>query len=259
MPDETIRNRALTSRLQPSWTMVCIVLVIAPIVGFLGAKLISSGRPGSLSITSGDIAFDLVLPDAEEEMDIETIFAEAIPNPTDEMSDEQKRAVEIRRASTLAILQQGYHLYEFGGTALIDTIRSLDPMTDNDYANRFVELVRLSQGPFNGTRFEEIPPPQTVEVLFWGGINEHLVAVCEGSSFRNKWIRLVNEDNGEQRVLYASSVLVRTDCSASFNAKVQINTEVGKGLFGVADLPRSRYATAALNPAEPPSIIDAVR
>ena len=259
MSVDLTRDDMLASRSQPTWTLVCIVLGISVMVGILGTMLISSGRTGSLTVTSGDNTFELVLPDAEEQMDLETILAQAIPNPADAALSPETRTFEIRRASTLALLQEGYHLYEFGGNALIDRIRRLDPMTDGNYAGAFVDLVRRGQGPFAGTKFEEIPPPQTVEVLFWDGINEHLVAVCDGSAFRNKWIRLVNEDNNEQQVLYASSVLVRTDCSFSPNAMVQINPDRGNMLFGVTNLPRSLHATASLNPAEPPPIVGIAR
>ena len=240
MADGPTEDHVAGSRTGRMWPTVCAIAVIGLVAGFLGRALIDSGRSGTLRIAAGSSTFTLTLPDAEEAVDLATILDEAL-------GDEA-----ARRASTIALLRDRHGLYEFGASPLIDRIRRLDPTTESEYTGEFLGLVRNRQGPFQGVRFDEIPPPQSIEVLFWSGIGEHHAAVCERSRFHNQWVRLVNAGNNERLVLYASSVLVREDCPNDPNARIQINIDQGRALFGMADLPRSRTATASLNPAEPP-------
>ena len=244
-------DRAAGSRSGRTLVKLGVVAILCLGAGYLGKALIDSGRSGSLRLAVGRSTFALTLPDAEEAVDLATILAEAIPSVADS-PNAADGAMVARRASSLALLQERHHLYEFGAVALIDRIRRLDPTTEPEYAEAFLDLVRNRQGPFRHVTFEEIPPPRSVEVVFWNGISQHFAAVCERSRLRNQWVRLVNPSNNEYLVLYASSVLVREDCPAGPDARIQINTDQARTLFAMADLPRSSTATVSLNPTEPP-------
>ena len=251
MPEGAVGVDVEAARTGRRLSILFIVAILGAVAIFLGKLLIDSGRPGTLTIAVGGNTFSLTLPDAEESLDLATILDQALPRITSTSTANDRQVSETRRASTLVLLQ-GHQLYEFGGDALVDRIRRLNPTTDSEYTEEFLGLVRNRQGPFRNVRFEEIPPAQTIEVVFWDGINQHFAAVCDQSVFYNKYVRLVSTNNSDYLVLYASSVLVREDCSISPNARMQINIDQARQLFDMDNLPRSLPTTVSLNPAEPP-------